>query len=146
LELYGLKAEERMETRLRIDHLTISERAYQLWESRGRPEGSAVRDWLDAERQLSADDTSQSNTSQVDAANREASKTVDEALKDTFPASDAPGSHLPDVPPANADAKWEAAGVERAGVERKMQSRPSTANAPKAAITPAKDSSRSPDR
>ncbi len=27
----------------------ISLKAYELWEARGRPEGSALRDWLDAE-------------------------------------------------------------------------------------------------
>lgn len=26
--------------------------AYQLWEERGRPDGSAEQDWLEAERQL----------------------------------------------------------------------------------------------
>lgn len=34
---------------------------------------------------------------------------VDEAVADTFPASDPPASHIPDEPPVNADAKWEAA-------------------------------------
>jgi len=33
---------------------------------------------------------------------------LDDALADTFPASDPPASHLPDVPPSNAEAKWEA--------------------------------------
>ncbi len=33
---------------------TVRELAYLLWEARGRPEGSAERDWLEAERQLSA--------------------------------------------------------------------------------------------
>jgi hypothetical protein len=27
----------------------ISRKAYELWEQRGRQEGSALRDWLDAE-------------------------------------------------------------------------------------------------
>ena len=27
----------------------ISEKAYELWEQRGRQEGNALRDWLDAE-------------------------------------------------------------------------------------------------
>jgi hypothetical protein len=34
---------------------------------------------------------------------------VDEAVKESFPASDAPASGLPDTPPANADEKWAAA-------------------------------------
>jgi hypothetical protein len=44
------------------------------------------------------------------------SRAVDEAVKESFPASDPPASRLPDVPPANADAKWEAArAAERKG-------------------------------
>jgi hypothetical protein len=43
-------------------------------------------------------------------------KAVDESVKESFPASDPPASHLPDEPPANADAKWEAARkAERQG-------------------------------
>lgn len=34
---------------------------------------------------------------------------VDESVELTFPASDPPASLLPDVPPSNAAAKWEAA-------------------------------------
>jgi len=34
---------------------------------------------------------------------------VDQTSKDSFPASDPPASHLPDVPPANAEDKWRAA-------------------------------------
>ncbi len=32
----------------------VEELAYLLWERRGRPEGTAEKDWLEAERQLSA--------------------------------------------------------------------------------------------
>ena len=35
-------------------------------------------------------------------------KRLDDALADTFPASDPPTSHLADEPPSNAEAKWEA--------------------------------------
>ena len=34
---------------------------------------------------------------------------VDECVNDSFPASDPPASRLPDEPPSNAQAKWEAA-------------------------------------
>jgi hypothetical protein len=34
---------------------------------------------------------------------------VDQAADDSFPASDPPASHAPDEPPANAQAKWDAA-------------------------------------
>ena len=83
--------------------------AYQLWEARGRPQGSAESDWLDAERQLSA---------QQRSITRTADAVVETALLDTFPASDPPASHLPDTPPSNASEKWEAAGRARiAGAE-----------------------------
>ena len=36
------------------------------------------------------------------------SRHMDEALEQSFPASDPPASRLPDVPPSNAEAKWEA--------------------------------------
>jgi hypothetical protein len=38
---------------------------------------------------------------------------VDDALEQSFPASDPPASHLPDKPPANAEDKWKAAGITR---------------------------------
>jgi hypothetical protein len=34
---------------------------------------------------------------------------IDAAGNDSFPASDPPASHLPDEPPVNAQAKWDAA-------------------------------------
>lgn len=36
------------------DVRTIRELAYRLWEARGRRDGHAIDDWLDAERQVSA--------------------------------------------------------------------------------------------
>src|SRR5690349_9005663 len=43
------------------------------------------------------------------------SEAVDAAVEESFPASDAPASRLPDEPPVNAEAKWEAArAAERA--------------------------------
>jgi hypothetical protein len=86
------------------ENRTVGELAYQLWQARGCPVGTAEQDWLDAERQLrTAPPTPQAATS----------KAVDDSLKDTFPASDPPSTHTPDKPPANADAKWKAAGVSR---------------------------------
>lgn len=37
------------------------------------------------------------------------SRAVDQAVDESFPASDPPASRLPDEPPANAEAKWAAA-------------------------------------
>jgi Protein of unknown function (DUF2934) len=115
------------------EHRSIRELAYQLWVARGCPDGSAEQDWLEAERRLSAAGSrppvassqaasSQAASSQAassQAASSQAasskaaasSKGVDDALQDTYPASDPPASHLPDEPPANADAKWEAAAA-----------------------------------
>jgi hypothetical protein len=33
-------------------HAQISARAYQLWERKGRPDGTDLEDWFEAERQL----------------------------------------------------------------------------------------------
>jgi hypothetical protein len=66
------------------------ELAYRLWEERGRPEGRPDEDWFEAERRL--------RTDQHDSE----SAAVDEAIRESFPASDPPSSGLPDKPPANA--------------------------------------------
>jgi hypothetical protein len=86
------------------EHKSIGELAYRLWQSRGCPDGTAQQDWLDAERQLRAMQTS---TRPVKP------EAVDDPLKGTFPASDPPASHIPDEPPVNADAKWKAAEAAR---------------------------------
>lgn len=39
-------------------HEDIALRAREIWESRGCPDGSAERDWLEAEEQLRAAETS----------------------------------------------------------------------------------------
>ena len=69
---------------------SVADIAYELWESRGKPHGSAEQDWFEAERR----------------ARESASET--EAGLESFPASDPPASHAPDNPPSNADAKWSA--------------------------------------
>ena len=76
----------------------IAELAYRLWNERGRPHGSEEEDWLEAERQLSA------------AGGEREERGVDAASKQSFPASDPPANSLPDRPPSNADAKWDASG------------------------------------
>ncbi|MDP9087992.1 MAG: DUF2934 domain-containing protein [Pseudomonadota bacterium] len=88
---------------LQNDRRSIGELAYQLWQARGCPQGSAEQDWLEAERQIAV----------APAKAPVATARVDDSLKATYPASDPPASHLPDEPPVNADAKWQAAGVSR---------------------------------
>jgi Protein of unknown function (DUF2934) len=98
------------------EHRSIRELAYKLWEARGRPAGSAEQDWLAAERQLHAESKLPANRSgapAVSSAPAGSSASVDDSLKGTFPASDPLATQLPDEPPVNADAKWEAAGVSR---------------------------------
>lgn len=115
---------------------SIDELAYRLWQARGCPEGSAEQDWLDAERQLDGkkqSDTGKPVQSAQRAAPSAASDAIDSALKESFPASDPPASHRIDEPPANAGAKWKAAGASRnnsaTGRSRQpksAQSKPST--------------------
>ena len=73
------------------------ELAYRLWEERGRPEGRAEEDWFEAERRLL--------TGQHEAE----SAAVDEAARESFPASDPPSTGIPDKPPVNSRKRKTAA-------------------------------------
>jgi hypothetical protein len=82
------------------DPQAVRELAYSLWEQRGKPEGDAERHWLEAEQLLGAKP-------------RTDNQRVDESVRESFPASDAPASGLPDKPPVNADRKWAAADAAK---------------------------------
>jgi hypothetical protein len=94
------------------EHRSIGELAYRLWQARGCPDGTAEQDWLEAEKQI-----------QATRSRSQSSDALDDSLKGTFPASDPPASRLPDVPPANAAAKWQAAETSRAETPRLDTSR-----------------------
>ncbi|HEX5046101.1 MAG TPA: DUF2934 domain-containing protein [Gammaproteobacteria bacterium] len=78
----------------------VRQLAHRLWEQRGRPQGRSEEDWYAAEKRLSGEGAADS-------------RAVDESVKESFPASDAPGSNLPDQPPANAEEKWAAAARKK---------------------------------
>lgn len=88
----------------------IAQLAYQLWEQRGCPQGSANADWYEAERRLA--DVSMPEVLEAD---------VEASGVDSFPASDPPATHGVDRRPSNADAKWQAAGgrVRRGATKRR---------------------------
>lgn len=72
-----------------LDVSKLRDLAYRLWEERGKPVGRADEDWFEAERRLQSDQ------------HRAESAAVDEAMRESFPASDPPSSGLPDKPPVN---------------------------------------------
>lgn len=72
-----------------VDLSKQRELAYRLWEERGRPVGRPEEDWYEAERRLL------SGQHEADSA------AVDEAVRESFPASDPPSAHVPDRAPVN---------------------------------------------
>jgi hypothetical protein len=107
------------------EHRSIGELAYRLWQARGCPEGTAERDWLDAEKQLKGAQRAIEPRATVSRPSESTtSNAIDSTLKATFPASDPPASQRADEPPANADAKWKAAASRKApAVARARQSK-----------------------
>jgi hypothetical protein len=49
----------------KVPHEKIAQRAYEKWVKRGRPHGTDMQDWLDAERELRVEFSRGSNTSPV---------------------------------------------------------------------------------
>ena len=95
------------------DPQAVRDLAYSLWEQRGKPEGDAQEHWFEAERLLGG-------------GRRTDSQRVDESVRESFPASDAPASGLPDKRPANADGKWAAADAAKQPRKGRVPSRPGT--------------------
>ena len=121
------------------EHRSIGELAYRLWQARGCPEGSAERDWLDAEKQLTgAQRTIEPRTPEpravaprtTRATESTTSNAIDSPLKATFPASDPPATQRADEPPANADAKWKAAASRKGPAAARPRQSKSTQGKP----------------
>jgi hypothetical protein len=69
----------------------VRERAYALWEREGRPEGQAERNWLEAEVELRDEqDHQRHGRAGNPPGHRWTDAEVDEADKESFPASDPP--------------------------------------------------------
>ena len=68
----------------------IARRAYERFRARGEEHGHDQEDWFEAERRLRSDQHENNSAA------------VDEAARESFPASDPPSPHLPDKPPINA--------------------------------------------
>lgn len=67
------------------DSNRVREIAYQRWKDAGEPEGESLRFWLEAE-------------SEASEQQREDAE-LDEVLKESFPASDAPAGSISTVGP-----------------------------------------------
>ena len=74
-----------------------------------RGDSSLAEGVRDQVRGLSSDPLVQTHGRPGSALHTARGAAVDEAVAVSFPASDPPASRLPDEPPVNAEAKWEAA-------------------------------------
>jgi hypothetical protein len=92
------------------DHEYIQILAYLLWEARGRPEGSADEDWLEAERQLAAADTQTANPRNMKLRASATARTAAPARARPTPrsaASSMDGAHAGSMDGAHAGKKQE---------------------------------------
>lgn len=92
-----------------LDPQLVSIRAYEIWESLGRPEGAAERTWLEAVRQLSSaaeTTTPQSDSSRANSEPTHSEPAHSEARAENVRSSAPPASDPPSSPNAtNKDKK-----------------------------------------
>ncbi|HWB12750.1 MAG TPA: DUF2934 domain-containing protein [Pirellulales bacterium] len=69
----------------------VARRAYQIWQSRGCPDGTAADDWLQAEAELHYGTLRRGRLEQRrHSPCARCDSTIDEASEESFPASDPP--------------------------------------------------------
>jgi hypothetical protein len=105
------------------EHRSIGELAYSLWQSRGCPEGSAEKDWLDAEKQLKTVQRTAEPRGTFSASAPPASAP---------PASAPPASQRAEEPAANADAKRKTAASRKGPAAARPRQSKSTPGKPSA--------------
>jgi len=101
----------------RIDQLRI--RAYQIWERKGRPQGRDLEHWLEAERELEADDD-RSHRAQKEEAGLEAARAYNRDVQE-FGRHENVEAKAQEAKHAIEDA--EASELERAEAIGKSRSR-----------------------
>jgi Protein of unknown function (DUF2934) len=90
----------------RPDERGTAERAYALWEARGRPIGSPHQDWFEAETQLCSelDDVTQPKATLDPLAQEAADKLMDDVIRPTGEAEDRTAEPLPQTSPVLPEA------------------------------------------
>jgi hypothetical protein len=92
---------------------SIAELAYRLWNARGRPDGSAEEDWLEAERRLAMPAEADRAGAAIDGVGRDVAVrngATDPSLEDTLSASISAAGHKADSS-SNANDNWHSVGV-----------------------------------
>ena len=86
----------------RPDERDTAERAYALWEARGRPNGSPEHDWFDAHMQLCAelDDVRQPRATLDPLAQEAADQLVDDVMRSPGESEDRTANPVPKPPRA----------------------------------------------
>lgn len=68
----------------RDQHERIQQRAFEIWENEGRPEGAAARHWDQAQDELAGDDEHETLKDLIDGEDREDEERAKRALLGPF--------------------------------------------------------------